>query len=62
VRAATLEPIGQPAEAIVDAARQKAVDLVVVGARHHSLIGRLLPPSVSGEVVRAAPCDVLVVR
>jgi nucleotide-binding universal stress UspA family protein len=45
-----------------DAARQKTVDLVIVGARHHRLIRRLLPGSVTAEVVAEAPCDVLVVR
>jgi nucleotide-binding universal stress UspA family protein len=62
VSAVTLEPVGQPADEIVDAARQRAVDLVVVGSGHHGLIRRLLPLSVSDEVVREAPCDVLVVR
>ena len=62
VRAAALEPVGQPAEQIVDMARQKSVDLVVVGSRHHGLIRGLLSGSVSAEVVAEAPCDVLVVR
>jgi nucleotide-binding universal stress UspA family protein len=62
VEAAAMEPVGQPADEIVDAARQRAVDLVVVGSGHHGLIRRLLPLSVSDEVVREAPCDVLVVR
>jgi nucleotide-binding universal stress UspA family protein len=62
VKAATVEPVGQPAEEIVDVARQRTVDLVVVGARHRALIKRLLFGSVSAEIVADAPCDVLVVH
>ena len=61
VDATTVEQVGQPAVAILDAARDGA-DLVVVGSRHRSLIKRLLFGSVSAEVVVEAPCDVLVVR
>jgi nucleotide-binding universal stress UspA family protein len=57
----TLEPVGDPAAAILDAARDGA-DLVVVGSRHRGLIKRLLFRSVSAEIVVEAPCDVLVVR
>jgi nucleotide-binding universal stress UspA family protein len=61
VDATTAEHIGQPAAAILDAARDGA-DLVVVGSRHRGLIKRLLFGSVSAELVVKAPCDVLVVR
>jgi len=61
VESTTLEPVGDPAAAIVDSARDGA-DLVVVGSRHRGLIKRLLFRSVSAEVVVEAPCDVLVVR
>jgi nucleotide-binding universal stress UspA family protein len=57
----TLEPVGDPAAAILDAARDGA-DLVVVGSRHRGLIKRLLFRSVSAEVIGEAPCDVPVVR
>jgi nucleotide-binding universal stress UspA family protein len=62
VEAETLEPVGEPGEAIVEAARQLGAGLVVVGWRHHRLIQRLLFGSVTGEVVDEAPGDVLVVR
>jgi nucleotide-binding universal stress UspA family protein len=62
VEAETLEPVGEPGAAIVEAARQLGAGLVVVGWRHHRLIQRLLFGSVTGEVVDEAPCDVLVVR
>ena len=61
VDAATVEQVGQPAVAILDAARDGA-DLVAVGSRHRGLIKRLLFGSVSAEVVVESPCDVLVVR
>jgi nucleotide-binding universal stress UspA family protein len=61
VDATTLEAVGDPAAALLDAARDGA-DLVVVGSRHRGVIKRLLFGSVSAEVVVEAPCDVLVVR
>jgi nucleotide-binding universal stress UspA family protein len=57
----TLEPVGDPAAAILDTAPDGA-DLVVVGSRHRGLIKRLLFRSVSAKVIVEAPCDVLVVR
>lgn len=55
VTARYLEPVGDPAEMLVETARALEADLVVVGRRRN--LG-----SVSAEVVRNAPCDVLVVR
>lgn len=62
VEAEGLERVGEPGEAIVEAARELGAGLVVVGSRHHRLIQRLLLGSVTGEVVDEAPGDVLVVR
>jgi nucleotide-binding universal stress UspA family protein len=62
IAAATLEPIAQTTDAIVEAARETRADLIVVGTRHRRLIERLLFGSVSGRLVAEAPCDVLVVR
>jgi nucleotide-binding universal stress UspA family protein len=55
-----MEPFGKPAEEIVEAARVVDADIVVVGRRRGDL--RRVIGSVSAEVVRQAPCDVLVVR
>jgi nucleotide-binding universal stress UspA family protein len=54
-----LEPCGQIATEVVEAARSIGADLVVVGRRadDDGTLG-----SVSSEIVRCAPCDVLVVR
>jgi nucleotide-binding universal stress UspA family protein len=54
-----LEPCGQPATEIIEAARGFDADLVVVGRRN--ALRRVLG-SVSAAVVRRAPCDVLIVH
>ena len=51
---------GDPAEAIVEAAWTERPDVVVVGARHHRWIARLLG-SVSGKVADGVPCRVEIV-
>ena len=56
-----LQPVGEPAAELVEAARELDADLVVLGRRSRSL-RRVVLGSVSAKVVRDAPCDVLVVR
>lgn len=51
---------GDPADAIVEAAWTERPDVVVVGARHHRWIARLLG-SVSGKVADGVPCRVEIV-
>ena len=53
---------GDPGDGIVAAAEAEAADIVVVGTHGRSGVGRYLLGSVSDEVVRRAPCPVLVVR
>ena len=53
---------GDPAESIIEAATSEGADLIVIGNRGHSGVGRALIGSVSDEVVRNAGCPVLVVR
>jgi nucleotide-binding universal stress UspA family protein len=55
------EPVGEPAEELVETATRLGADLVVVGRRNRTPLRALLG-SVSSRVVRRAPCDVLVVR
>jgi nucleotide-binding universal stress UspA family protein len=62
VTATYLERVGDPAQELVEAARELETDLVVVGRRGEAVEGAPVPGSVSAEVVRTAPCDVLVVR
>jgi nucleotide-binding universal stress UspA family protein len=53
---------GDPAESIVDAAQSEGADVIVVGSHGRGALGRALIGSVSDQVVRRAPCPVLVVR
>lgn len=62
VTAELVEAIGDPADAIVEVAEQRAADLIVVGTREPSQIERELGHSVSEHVQRRAHCDVLIVH
>jgi len=50
-----------PADAIVDRANDRDIDLVVMGTHGRKGVDRLLSGSVSEEVVRRAPCPVFTV-
>jgi nucleotide-binding universal stress UspA family protein len=52
---------GPPAREVLEAARGGAAGLVVMGSRGAGAAGRLLLGTVAGEVLRDAPCPVLVV-
>ena len=51
-----------PAHAIVTVAHDLPADLIVVGTRGRGGIGHLLLGSVAEQVIRSAPCPVLVVK
>ncbi len=53
---------GDPADEIVQAAREFHCDLIVLGTHGHSGWARFLKGSVGDKVVRLAPCPVLTVR
>lgn len=53
---------GKPAEEILTAAREHRADLIVVGARGLSPTKEFLIGSVSGRILRYAPCSVLIAR
>lgn len=61
VTATYVHRIGDPADELVSAASELGTDLVVVGRRGGKDATRHEPGSVSADVVRRAPCDVLVV-
>lgn len=52
---------GKPAEALVEEARRRDANLIVVGNRRVQGIGRLLG-SVAASVAQHAPCDVYIVK
>ena len=62
VHAKAIEVVGDPPDAIVEAAKEAGADLIIVGTRGQSLAKRLMLGSVSTGIVHHAHCDVLVVR
>lgn len=52
---------GDPAEAIVHAAKQNKVDAIVIAAQERTGIGRWLQSSVARKVLDSAACEVIVV-
>lgn len=53
---------GHPADEILRTAGELPAELLVIGARGHSALAALLLGSVSDQVLRQAPCPVLVAR
>ena len=53
---------GTTAESIVNYARERGMDLIVMGTHGRSGLAHLLSGSVAQKVVRTAPCPVMTVR
>ena len=53
---------GAPVEEIVDYAKEKDIDLIVMGTHGRGWLAHALMGSVAEKVVRKAPCPVLTVR
>jgi nucleotide-binding universal stress UspA family protein len=53
---------GPPAEAIVEAARYRLADLIVMSSHGRSGLGRLVLGSVAERVLRATPTPILLIR
>jgi nucleotide-binding universal stress UspA family protein len=53
---------GSPSEGILQAAREKGCDLIVLGPHGRTGLGRVLMGSVAEAIVRKAPCLVLTVK
>ncbi len=51
-----------PAEAVLDYAREKMIDVIVIGTHGRTGLSRLVMGSVAEKIVRNAPCPVLTVR
>ncbi len=62
VTADYIEAVGHEAESILEAARERSADLIVIGSRELSTLHRLLGQSVSDAVSHGAHCDVLIVH
>jgi nucleotide-binding universal stress UspA family protein len=61
----TAEPLvvhGHPAQQLLEVVKERAPDLLVVGARGLNAVEAFLLGSVSGRLLRYAPCSVLVAR
>jgi nucleotide-binding universal stress UspA family protein len=54
--------VGDPATALIAAARDHEARAIVVGGRSHGLVGGLVVGSVAQKLVRHSPVSVLVVR
>jgi nucleotide-binding universal stress UspA family protein len=57
----TRTAVGDPADVLIEAARESGAELMIVGRRGGDFVARTLLGSVSQRVVQNAPCDVLVV-
>jgi K+-sensing histidine kinase KdpD len=54
--------VGDPAAAIVDAADEHHVDVIVVGSHERGCVSRLFARSVAGDVIKHAHVPVLVAK
>jgi nucleotide-binding universal stress UspA family protein len=62
IAAETIEPTGESADAILDVARERQVEMIVVGSRQRNLVRHLLFDRLADKLVVEAAVDVLVVR
>lgn len=62
LRVETVLREGYPASVIEEEARERGVDLIVIGTRGHTGLKHLLLGSVAERVVQKAPCAVLTVK
>ena len=51
---------GDPANEIVEVAKDRKAGLIVIGSHHHSRLARLLGADVAAQIKRDAGCDVIV--
>ena len=51
---------GEPANEIVEVAKDREAMLIVIGSHHHSRLARIFSEDVAASVKRDAGCDVIV--
>lgn len=54
--------LGEPADEILDAAKEAGAALIVIGLRRRSAVGKLLLGSTSQRILLDGPCPVLAVK
>jgi nucleotide-binding universal stress UspA family protein len=62
IQAEYIPAVGHPDDAIVEVAKEKGADLVVVGSREVGFVKRALGQSVSEGVAHKVECDLLIVH
>jgi nucleotide-binding universal stress UspA family protein len=62
VKAESLLLKGTPAEQIVNAAKQRNADIIVIGTHGRTGLTKLFMGSVAGRIVSTSDCPVLTVR
>jgi nucleotide-binding universal stress UspA family protein len=60
--ASYIEAVGHEGDGLLAAAADRGADLIVVGAAHASVVGRIFGSSVPDTLAHRAKCDVLIVR
>ena len=56
------EPDSDPADVILDTARERSADLIVLGIRRRSPVGKIIMASTAQRVLLESPCPVLCVK
>lgn len=54
--------VGKPHDRIVELARERKADLIVVSTHGHGFVGHILVGSTTERILHHAPCPVMVVR
>jgi nucleotide-binding universal stress UspA family protein len=53
---------GKPADAIIETAKDKSADLIIIGSHGRTGLEKLLMGSVAERVIVLSPCAVLIVK
>jgi len=62
VEVVRIEEGGDPADALVHTARERAASVIVIGLRHRSPVGKLIMGSTAQRILLDARCPVLAVK